>query len=1087
MIKFHSGSHCTLMPSLLNILRENKDGCIVLVPEQFTLTAEKLIYSALELSGSFDIQVMSPHRLCTRIFDETGMPGGLLIDDRGRVMLLHRAARELKEALGWYRGSESSSGFIMLAAEQIKEFKQSGTTVSQMRQIAALMPEGALKSKLTDVCLLWEKYNEYMDSGLRDAEDNFSLAIRRLPDAGFLKDLTIAVYGYDVLPPYLASLLIALAAQREVNILLPLELGSHDPGYDPIYDAYIQTQKLAALNSVRCITVQTEEGTACSADDLDFLRKHITAADRAEYPSVPKHIRLLSASSPFEEMCAAFALIRDRVMKGKLRYRDCVIVCSDLSMYSAPLQRAAELYSVPLFLSEGRSADRNAISRFLIQTLKLISSGYAADDMEQLLGTGYCPVTDEDCETLLTCMREQNLRGSLWKKPLYRGKDTEANEKAEPLRQQLITPIDTLEKALKDADSFKDQLTAIWSYLEEVNAYPTLQRYQQFCADSGFTEAANENAQVWNRLCSTMDQLWLLMDDTKLAPLEIAQLLDEALAASDIRPLPQSQDAVTAGETGALKEGGKGILIVAGCVSINETAGGGLFDLTERDILAKDNGIWLTPGEKYRTELDELALSSALAPASGAVIFSCCTSDAFGKALHPNAVITRLKELFPELKEPSKEKLEALLLNAPNAAYQMIGSCLSSGEMTADTNRALSALMRTQGMEVRLDRLKSAAVYKNRSENIGGYYAGKLYSGPTSVSVTRLESFASCPFKHFIRYGLRPQEKMTYDFESDAEGTFYHDALERFVRENNEQLASLTEEQAQEKMDALSESLIAPLMDGPLGDRAELLAKSLSMRRIARRGARMIVKHLKDSHFKPCGVEMDFGAGKPVLTLDTAAGSVALQGRIDRVDSYNDGENTWLRIIDYKSGSTKLNIVKLYYGLQLQLIIYIAAAIGEMGDSLPAGAFYFHVSDPLIKSDATDEETVEEVRSGELRLSGLYIKNGNVLRAMSPQVDKVVTLKFNKDGELSSNYKALEEEDFSDLMEYALRCAAKLTRRITEGDTDITPIRLSGWSPCDWCDYSAVCQRDKLLGGMPRTPENAPKEKEVLERIKSAK
>lgn len=1085
MIKFHSGSHRTLMPALLNTLRQNEGGCIVLVPEQFTLTAEKLIYSALNLSGSFDIQVMSPRRLCTRIFDETGVPDELRIDDRGRVMLLHRCVKALSDQLSWYRGSESSSGFVMLAAEQIKEFKQARLSPEELKRIAALMPAGALKSKLNDLCLLWEKYEEYMQSGLRDAEDDITLAIHKLPQADFLKNITIAVYGYDVLPPYLAALLIALAATREVNVCLPLALGSHESGFDPIYDAYEQTKRIAERSSVRCITVTTEGEEVNAENDLDFLRKYITSPDKTEYLTPPRHIRLLSAASPFEEMCAAFALIRDQAMKGRLRYRDCVIVCSDLSMYTAPMQRAAELYGVPLFLSEGRSADRNALSRFLIQTLKALSSGYAKEDMEQLLGTGYCPLTDAECETLLTCMEDQNLRGDLWKKPISRYKDTEKNEKAEPLRQQLIAPMEQLENALKAAESFKDQLKALWDYLEAVHAYDTLQQFQQFCAESGFTEAANENAQVWNRLCSTLDQLFLLMDDATVAPLELAQLLDEALAASDIRPLPQSQDAVTAGETGALKEGGKGILIVAGCVSLGEGPGGGLFDITERDVLTKDNGIWLTPGENYRSELDELALASALAPASGTVLFSYCTSDAFGKALRPNVVVSRLKELFPQMKEHAAERLESLLLNAPNAAYQRLGSCLSTGDMTEDGYRALSALLRIPGMEVPLSRLKSAAAYKNKSDGIGSFYAGKLYGGPTSVSVTRLESFAGCPFKHFVRYGLRPENKDTYDFEADKEGTVYHDALEQFVRMNNDQLAHLTEEQAQVKMDALAESLIAPLMDGPLGDRNELLAKSRHMRRVARQSAKMIVKHLKDSRFKPCGIEMDFGAGHPVIRLDTGAGSIPVEGRIDRVDSFEDGENVWLRIIDYKSSSQKINMVKLYYGLQLQLIIYMAAAMGEVDDSLPAGAFYFHVSDPLIKTDSEDTDEIDEQRTQELRLSGLYTKNEDVLKAMSPVVDQTIELKFKKDGSLTKSSNALEEEDFSVLMEHALRCACKLTKRITEGDTAITPIKLSNWAPCDYCDFRSVCQQDKLLGGTAKLPPDLPKSSEVLERLKT--
>lgn len=369
------------------------------------------------------------------------------------------------------------------------------------------------------------------------------------------------------------------------------------------------------------------------------------------------------------------------------------------------------------------------------------------------------------------------------------------------------------------------------------------------------------------------------------------------------------------------------------------------------------------------------------------------------------------------------------------------------------------------------------------SEDIDRATAKRLYDGPKQVSVSRLESFASCPFAHFVKYGLKPQELEPYEVNKADEGTFYHEALKEFMDNVDGNPAGMTPEEAIERMDTVSERLLSPMMDGPLGDNPVMLAHSRRMRVIARRAARTITKHLADSGFKPCGVEVSFGGDDAAVKLYTQFGEIAMEGRIDRYDEWTNGDETWLRIIDYKSGKSELKLDKLYFGLQLQLIIYLAVVLQKQDEAHPAGMFYFKVADPLVKNDSRDPDVIEQARTKELRLSGLYINDMQVLEAMSPDLEQTLSLSLKADGKPKSSTSMLDEEGFELLIRHAQKKATEIAEGILSGKTLIEPKKMSGFCACDYCHWRAICQQDALLGGMPVAQEKIT-QKDVLDRIR---
>lgn len=141
------------------------------------------------------------------------------------------------------------------------------------------------------------------------------------------------------------------------------------------------------------------------------------------------------------------------------------------------------------------------------------------------------------------------------------------------------------------------------------------------------------------------------------------------------------------------------------------------------------------------------------------------------------------------------------------------------------------------------------------------------------------------------------------------------------------------------------------------------------MERITDRTVRALIYQIRKGDFEPEAFEVDVSTRIPLKDGE----AVNLRGRIDRMDVFEDEDKIYVKIMDYKSGSTSFDLALLYHGLQLQLVVYMDAAL-KLQESrhpgkqaVPAGIFYYHIDDPVI--DREDGMTDEEIEAGILRSS----------------------------------------------------------------------------------------------------------------------
>ena len=1103
MLRVYTGRGRLMQAALSELLRRaDARTQLVVVPKQLTLQTERTLLRDLNQRGSFQIQVLSPERLCARIFDAAGQPEGVRVDDRGRVMLVRAAVRAAGENLTLYRGAERRRGFPERCAAQLERIRQAGVTADTLRACAADL-SGTARLKLNDLSYILEAYGALIEDRYQDGTSEFNAAILRAREAAFLRECAVWFHGFDMMPPTLHGLIASVGAVTDAGLLLPLENDEHARDFDaflPMFRALEQLSIAAKRLGAPMERVDVEEAAAAEDASHEHFREppeHSSPRPRLwvsvpprkadlrrlerelfAFPAEPsagraQSVQLTLLRDPKEECRFAAALTRRLVRQRGWRWDDVTLLLRDPDAYDAPLRAAFADYGVPLFLSSSRSAARHAAPEFLLTALKALEKGFPADEMLALLRTGMSPLSDDEADRFSNYIIRWGLRGNRFLRPLQRGAQAELDA-LEPLRARLAEPLVRLRDRLRRSQTLTQQLTALFGLLTDAEVYSKIQARMARLCEANLREIAGEEGQVWNRMLGAMDQMQALMGDAKLSMAELRQTLTESLSAAVLKPLPQSGDAVLAQSMDrACARPSKAILILgAADRPVNDDEG--LLTPSQKRVLSDFAHAYLGPNDADLSRLRRFYLKSSLGMATDYVSLSCPLSGSDGAAQRPGAMFVLIEALFPGTQTrggvTGEPALERMLRSAPDAALSMAGRALCAEAegvpLPAMDASALSALRRSDAPAAKagLMRLSQALSRAESADALSPAAARALYGALGSLSVTRLERFAACPFAFFAQYGLKPERVDPFELNTKDEGTFFHSAVNEFLLRSMDDLGELTAEAAGTRMDAVSDLLLdAMRASGPLGDSAVALAERRRLKSTARVCAAVLAEHMRGSRFHTAALEQSFGRedGKKALTLP---GGCVLEGRIDRIDEWRDGATDYLRVIDFKRGGKSLKLSEAYYGLRLQLPVYLAAA-QRRRDALSAGVYYFTLDEGIVDLQSSDPGAVEAERRKRFRMEGLMPSDPELLKALSPAPAEVLKLRTTASGAPYKGSVTAEESDYRALTECALRRAEEHLSRIRSGECAAAPARMEQSNPCTWCDWHKICLFDDRLDG----------------------
>ena len=1049
---------------------------VLLVPEQYTLKAERDMLDALGAPGFFRLHVLSPSRFESRVADRLGQGEASPIDERGKLLTVARSARRVQEKLTCYAGVTSQAGFAGKVTEAISELKGAGISPRQLLEAE----EASRPGRMQDLALLYAEYERLMAGRSADREDIQREALARFGASDLFSGAAFFVYGFDLLTEPLIRLITACAA-RASSVLVALVM---DRAEAPDGGAFEPVRRSAGrlMASLAEAGIPWEQSWLDArpqrSNDLDHLERHLLRPGRKPFSGAPDHISLYAARTPHAELRFTAQQIL-KALRGGTAPEDIAVVLADQAAYGPMLPGVFQDYRIPHYLAEKEPILGHALVRCLISALECIKAGaFQQEDVFGYIKSPFSPLSREEAWALENYALAAGIHAGRWTRPFTRGDDAPAME---ILRQKALGPVSRLKSRLAAARSAAASLRGVIAFLEEIDAYGKVVALEKSLLAREMPDEAVRTRQVWDKLCGLFEQMDELMGSERIPMNQFPLWLKAALSMTELSALPPQEHCVQVGALGQLLPGRPRVVFVLGLNSgVLSLSGESLVNDPERQALEKAFGVRmdLPRGDKEAMRL--MDLWKTLSAPREELRLSYALSDEEGNALSPLSQLSQIRGLFPGLAEEGGAlgSLREAAPLAPVPALDELAGMLREGGLPPAWQDAWAWLADSAEFGPLARALTGAAAGDSPRKTLPEEDAAALFQAGT-VSVSRLETYAACPFMHFVTYGLRPQERRLWALKPNDYGSFCHQAMEGFGR--RAQAAPgwphIPDQQALELMEETLRPLTEAWEQTPFSDTARARYLSGGYLEICRHMARVMTEAARASGFTPLGFELRFGEGGdlPPVTLSLPHGrSLRLKGVIDRADAAELDGVRYLRVIDYKTGNSALDAAEVRAGSQLALLLYLCAAEKGIGGVRPAGAFYQLLDDPVVKAVSADEARKKAL--SKLRLSGVLLGESAVIRLMDQAEPPYSLMKLTKkDGQVMDKDFLLSPRGMDRLIRLAADTARRLSGKITSGVIDRAPlVNTRRRAACVFCRFQGICRLDSL---------HTEKAKRVLEKI----
>lgn len=1053
---------------------------IVLVPEQFTMQTQKDLVMMHERKGIMNIDVLSFARLAYRVFEETGGGGLPVLDDEGKNLILRKIAGDYESELKMLGGHMKKQGYISEVKSVISEFTQYDIGENEIERVMESAGESSrLYYKLADIRLLYRGFTDYLREKYITKEELLDVLSCEVEKSERLKNSTVVLDGFTGFTPVQDRLLGELMRHcREVIVTVTMDRRGNPYVYEHPYQLFALSKQMVTslLQIAKQNKIPVEEPVELydhvpwrfkEQEALAFLEKHLFRYGAGAYEKEQEQVKLHLAKNPKEEAYAVAEQVRRMMREDRYRLRDIGVIVSDMDVYADHLKQAFIKYDIPFFMDHKRSILLNSFVEYIRSVLHMAEQSFSYESVFRFLRTNLAGFTYEEIDELENYVIGLGIKGykhwqEKWTRKL-RGMAQEDLDKMNHYRRQLVEKVDGLIYVLRQRRKTVADITrAIYEFMVQENLQVRLAEQEELFKAKGELALAREYAQIYRIVIELFDKFVELLGDEQVSLSEYCKLLDAGLEEARVGVIPPEVDQVVIGDMQRTRLKDIKALLFAGANDVylpGALLRTGLLSELDREKFAREK-LTLSAGGKEKAYVQKFYLYLNLTKPSEKLDIYYSKVSADGKSVRPSYLIQELQKLFPKLKVRDEERyLKEQELTENIGFDRMIREFVQKRH---ETDGAWCELYnwykKNPKWQEKVERFLEAGYYRKPLDALTEEAAKRLYGEEFEASITRMERFAVCAFSHFLTYGLGLREREEYDFQAADLGNVCHRALERFSykveREAGDWL-KLTEEKRKQYVEESVEEAIADYGNSILYSSSRNAYLIVRMKRMLEKTVWALTKQLAAGDFKPSAYELRFANGK-----------------IDRVDTCEDGDCVYVKVIDYKTGSKSFDVTALYHGLQLQLMVYMDAALQleqkkhPEKEILPAGVFYYRIQDPLIDRPKEGEE--QESILKELKPDGMISLEKEVLEHLDHCMvgeSSVIPVKYNKNGSLSKSSKAASAQDFYLMMKYAVNKVEEIRQKILSGDVKVNPYRRGTETSCDYCSYRQICGFDTKMEG----------------------
>lgn len=1084
-----SGKTAALHQRIEALSREENRRIFLLVPEQFTFETEKALYRRLGGERFKRVSVTSFTRLAAEAFRRYGGIAGRYADDCAKCVLMELALDELRDGLEVYARSLKGRGFSGLMLETVSELKNAGVDPGALYARAQLLPEPALRKKAAETALIYETYESLLKRSYLDPLDDVTRAEKILRETDFFDG---AVVFFDEFKGFTANEngMIRLILSRAEQVVVSLCMDPERPGgeasvFASVREVRRKLTRFARQLNVRVLTPEVLTESYFDAPELAHLEQNLMSPAPRSYPGENQAVQAVLCRNEYEEVDYVLSSIALLVREAGYSYDDIAILTRDLPTYRAKLEAGSRRYGVPCYLDQPAGIGDKPLIRFVGNALDCVLRGFTTENVVALLKCGVTPFSQEEVAALENYVYVWGISGRRWQESFtanprgyqerFTQEDEAVLEQVNRLREFAVLRLEQFRETVKNA-SGREICAGIMTLLEQMQVRETIEGLiEEFYRQEDFA-LAQEYGRVWELLMDLLDTLAAAASqplregislERQERPVRLEQFqryFSRAVSLSSLGTLPQALDTVITGSADRIRIGGKKAVFVLG---VNENvlpytpAESGVFTDRERELLIEAE-IEIAKPVRERLKEERFIAYKALTAPSSRLCLTARLGDVKGSPLAPSGIFSELRRIFgPSAAIGAQEPGGAFYCQSPGSAFSVLARvCQDGGTLAASLKAVLEEEPAFAAKVAGLDRLLERKEHSIQDPAI----AQALFGRKMNLSPTRVESFYQCRFRYFLEQGLKIHPLRRAELNPLETGVLIHQVLQAVTRQ-----ADLREGYDQAQVRGIIREELDRYIETVMGGAKDKTSRFLYLYGRMRLSILKIVEQLHQellqSRFDPMDFEYEIRPGGEVTPLQLLGEDgvvVNVSGKIDRVDSYKakNGE-TYVRVVDYKSGRKQFRLNDVLYGLNLQMLIYLQCICengrGRYGNCLPAGILYMPAGEPapsLGRDAAPEEIRREQLKS--YAMNGLLIEDRELLEAMDASMSGLfIPVSVKKDGDFTaaSRNSLVTLEQLGKINAYIDRLILGMAQELRQGRIEAVPLPES----CGFCQYRGVC------------------------------
>lgn len=1059
-------------------VRHPEKSYYVIVPEQFTMQTQKTLVEMHPQKGILNIDVLSFERLAYRVFEEVGGDTRKVLEDTGKNMVLQKLVQSNKKDLVYLKNQMKKPGYLDEMKSLISEFMQYEIHETELdKMLCDAQEKPLLYMKLNDVAVLYQAFREYLSDHFMTAEEVLGVLAKEIPMSQKLKGSTILLDGYTGFTPVQHTVLRELLNVCErVTVTVTMDAKEDLLAKGKPHELFYMSHKM--IHSLAELTRDMEEPLWLEADEnsrfseapaLNFLEENLFRYHRKTYEEEQNEIQLFTAGNPEKEMEETARRIIRLVREEGYHYGQIAVITGNLEEYGSIAGNVFEEAGIPFFIDEKHSILMNPFVEYLRAALEMVTQGFDYESVFRYLRCGLSDLERDEIDVLENYVVALGIRGyKKWNEKwvrIYRNMNPESILKVNEIREKFT------EETAELANGFAGKQKTVREYVECLYAFVVRSRVQEKLSiqEKEFKALGNkamekEYAQIYGIIIELLDKMVSILGEEKVTAEEFRQLLETGMNQAKVALIPPGIDQVLIGdmERTRLKDV-RTLFFVGvneGCIPKKKESGGILTEM-DRDFL-ESQGIELAPGPKELMNMQRFYLYLNLTKPSEHLCLSYSQSNAKGESTGPAFLIRTMQTLFPKVQiKHAQEPQDRLdLVETPDTSMDYLLSGLADEEIRRDDplfGELYSWYLNSPKYQPVAEKLTEAAFLKKPEDKIGQSVAKALYGEISPNGATRLERFSACAFAHFLKYGLAVTERAEYEFRAMDMGNVIHQALEDFaaeLRRRSLRWSDLEDKEREDIADHCLEKISADYGNTIMQSSARNNYMIERTRRILQRTVWALQEQLRNGKFQPEGFEVAIGGG-----------------RIDRLDVLKEDNKVYVKIIDYKTGNTSFDLVSIYYGLQMQLVVYMDAAMQAEKKKYPdheikpAGIFYYNVKDPMIQKEMEEDlDSLDPEILKKLKMNGLVAADDEIIHKLDATTVSL-PLSYTTKGTLRKGSSVANENEFEVLNAYVKKKISDIRGEILSGNAEVSPYEMGGRNACTYCPYQGTCGFDRKIPG----------------------